>query len=261
MGILDYIKLFIHYLTTPLRIIIFIIACNVFHKIGECCNTPTALHMFQMLLGKIMMAIFGFNVEIADDDLVRYSQYLYSDEKLIVVFNHTTVIDGHILMATFERFSAVLLNVPAYKWIGYSDVIHEKYKNVWVEKNKTTNDIIDRVTNRKSGNPILFIAPGSGNVSANPDNITEFKGTGAFAGKFNVLPVTIQYEDDSIHHNNDNGESFVHSTLKLFITHYNYKIKIKVGNLIEYEENESIEDYKNRVYNIMNVQYQAMKKS
>jgi len=259
MGILDYIKLFIHYLTTPIRIIIFIIVCNVFHKIGECCNTPTAFHMFQMLMGKTMMAIFGFNVEISDDDLVRYSQYLYSDEKLIAIFNHSTVMDGHILMATFERFSAVLLKLPAYKWIGYSDLIHEKSKNIWVEKNKTTNDIIDRVSSRKSGNPILFIAPGSGDVSSNPDNITEFNGTGAFVGKFNILPVTIHYEDDSIHHNNDNGESFIHSTLKLFITHYNYKIKIKVGNLIEYEENESIEDYKQRVYNIMNAQYQAMK--
>jgi hypothetical protein len=259
MGILDYIKLFIHYLFTPIRVILCIITYHVFHKIGECCDTPTALHMFQLLMGKTLIAIFGFNIEISNEDLVKYSQYLYSDEKLIAVFNHSTVIDGFILMATFERFSAVLLKLGAYKWIGYSDLIHEKYKNVWVEKNKTTTDIIDRVANRKPGQPVLFIAPGSGNISSNPDHITEFKGTGAFAGKFNVLPITMLYEDDSLHHNRDNGESFIHSTLKLFITHYNYKIKIKVGDLIKYEENESIEEYKKRVYDIMDAQYQTMK--
>lgn len=260
-GILDYIRLFIHYLLTPIRILLCIITYHIFHKIGECCNTPTALHMFQLLMGKILMAIFGFNVEIDNDDLVRYSQYLYSNQKLIAVFNHSTLIDGFILMATFERFSAVLLKLAAYKWIGYSDIIHEKYKNVWVEKNKTTSDILDRVSNRKSGEPILFIAPGSGNISANPDHITEFKGTGAFVGKFDVLPITMYYEDDSLHHNKDNGESFIHSTLKLFITHYNYKIKMKVGELIQCQENESIEEYKKRVYDIMDAQYQTMKSS
>jgi 1-acyl-sn-glycerol-3-phosphate acyltransferase len=259
MSILDYIKLFIHYLFTPIRIILCIITYNVFHKIGEYCDTPSALHMFQLLMGKTLMAIFGFNIEISNEDLVKYSQYLYSDKKLIAVFNHTTVIDGFILMATFERFSAVLLKLSAYKWIGYSDLIHEKYKNIWVEKNKTTSDIIDRVSNRKPGQSILFIAPGSGNVSSDPDHITEFKGTGAFAGKFDVLPITMYYEDDSLHHNKDNGESFIHSTLKLFIMHNNYKVKIKVGDLIEYQENESIEEYKQRVYDIMNAQYQAMK--
>jgi hypothetical protein len=212
-------------------------------------------------MGKTLMAIFGFNVEIDNDDLVRYSQYLHSNQKLIAVFNHSTLIDGFILMATFERFSAVLMKLAAYKWIGYSDLIHEKYKNIWVEKNKTTSDILDRVSNRKSGEPILFIAPGSGNISANPDHITEFKGTGAFVGKFDVLPITMCYEDDSLHHNKDNGESFIHSTLKLFITHYNYKIKMKVGELIQCQENESIEEYKKRVYDIMDAQYQTMKSS
>ena len=257
-SIFDYIRIFIHYITAPIRIILCLIAYIVFHKIGECCQKPTALHMFQLLMGKTLMAIFGFDIEISNDDLVRYSQYLYSDKKFISVFNHSTVIDGFIMMATFERFSALLLKNPVYKWIGYSDLIHEKYKNIWVEKNNTTKAIIDRVSNRKSGEPVLFIAPGSGNVSVDPDNITEFKGNGAFVGKFSILPVTLHYEDDSIHHNVDNGESFIHSTLKLFVMNYNYKIKIKVGDMIEPDEKESIEEYKLRVYKIMNEQYKQM---
>jgi hypothetical protein len=39
----------------------------------------------------------------------------------------------------------------------------------------------------------------------------------------------------------------------------NYKIKIKVGDMINSYENESIDEYKNRVYNIMNREYKELK--
>jgi len=39
----------------------------------------------------------------------------------------------------------------------------------------------------------------------------------------------------------------------------NYKIKIKVGDMINAYKNESIEEYKNRVYNIMNREYKELK--
>ena len=49
----------------------------------------------------------------------------------------------------------------------------------------------------------------------------------------------------------------LHSCLKLFLVQ-NYKIKIKVCDMIEKIENETIEEYKDRVYNIMNDQYNKM---
>ena len=234
------------------------IIINVLHKISEYCDSLTTLHMFALLLGKSMMYFLGVSVEIDEEDLIKYSKYLYSDKKLISVLNHTSLIDGYVLLATFERYSVVLLKNPIYKWLGYSDIVHKKYRNVYVEKNKTTDEIIEKVSTRKPGEPILFIAPGSGNTPKNPDHITEFHGNGAFVGKFSILPVTFRYEDESIHHNKDNGESFIHSALKLFILNNNYKISVKVGDIIEPEEKETIDEYKDRVYNIMNKQYQDM---
>lgn len=233
---------------------------NILHKISEHCESFTTLYMFALLLGKSMMYCMGVNVEIDEEDLIKYSQYLYSDRKLVTVFNHTSLIDGYVLLATFERLSIVLLKNPIYKWLGYSDIVHAKYNNIFVEKNKTTKEIVEKASNRKPGHPILFIAPGSGNIPKNPDNITEFTGNGAFVGKFSVLPVTLHYDDESIHHNRDNGESFIHSTLKLFVLNNNYKIRVKVGDIIEPDEKESIDEYKQRVYDIMNLQYQNMKK-
>jgi 1-acyl-sn-glycerol-3-phosphate acyltransferase len=259
MDILKYIKTFLHYIFTPFRMLLCVIVMNLLHKISEHCDSLTTLYMFALLLGKSMMYLLGVSIEIDEEDLIKYSKYLYSDKKLISVLNHTSLIDGYVLLATFERYSVVLLKNPIYKWLGYSDVVHEKYRNIFVEKNNTTKEIINKVSTRKPGQPILFVAPGSGNTPKNPDNITEFHGNGAFVGKFSILPVTFRYEDESIHHNQDNGESFIHSTLKLFVLNNNYKIRVKVGDIIDADEKESVDEYKQRVYTIMNKQYQDMK--
>ena len=60
-----------------------------------------------------------------------------------------------------------------------------------------------------------------------------------------------------MHHNSDNGESMLHSCLKLFLVQ-NYKIKIKVCDMVEKKAGESIEEYKDRVYDIMNDLYNKM---
>jgi len=118
-------------------------------------------------------------------------------------------------------------------------------------KVETTKQIIDHVESRTPGGHVLFVAPGSGDTPAVPGNITEFKSTGAFAGKFPILPLVIKYEDDSLNHNYDNGESILHSCLKLFLVN-NYKINIRIGDMIEPNNDEKIEEYRDRVYNNMN---------
>ena len=247
-----------HYILTPFRIILVFLTYIIFYKIGEYCETPTTQYMFALMLGKTLMYLFGINVEIDDADLVKYSQYMYSDKKFLAVFNHTSLIDGFLLMSVFERYSCLILKNKIFKWTGYSDLVHKKYRNVWVEKNKTTEAICEHASTRKPGESVLFIAPGSGNIPKDPDSITEFYGKGAFVGKFSILPIIIKYEDESIHHNKDNGESFYHSMLKLFVIHNNYKIKLKVGDMIEPMEEETVEEYKDRVYNIMNADYKQM---
>ena len=49
----------------------------------------------------------------------------------------------------------------------------------------------------------------------------------------------------------------LHSCLKLFLVK-DYTINIKVCDMVEYKEGETIEEYKNRVYEIMNETYKAM---
>ena len=81
---------------------------------------------------------------------------------------------------------------------GYTDENNEKYGTIYVEKGKTSNKIKNRVDNRKAGDPVIFIAPGSGNIPKVPGNITEFCSKGAFVEGYSVLPVVIKYEDNSL---------------------------------------------------------------
>jgi len=46
----------------------------------------------------------------------------------------------------------------------------------------------------------------------------------------------------------------LHSYLKVFLVE-NYNITIKIGDIIEPDEKESVEEYKDKVYNIMNKDY------
>jgi len=149
------------------------------------------------------------------------------------------------------------LRTIVYNIFGYTDENNEKYGNIYVEKGKTSNIIKGRVDNRKSGDPIVFIAPGSGNIPKIPGNITEFSSKGAFVEGYPILPIVIKYEDNSLHHNSDNGESMLHSWLKLFLVQ-NYKIKIRVCDMIEKKGEESVLEYKDRVYDIMNDEYKKM---
>jgi 1-acyl-sn-glycerol-3-phosphate acyltransferase len=184
-------------------------------------------------------------------------EYLYSDKKFISTFNHTTLIDGFVLISAFPRSSYLILKVIIYTTIGYTDQINDLLGNIFVEKGTTSNKIKERVDNRKSGDKVLFIAPGSGNTSTIPGSITAFTSNGAFVHKYPILPIVIKYEDESLNYNHDNHESMLHSCLKLFLVR-DYNINIKVCDMVEYEEGETIEAYNSRVYKIMNDTYQGM---
>jgi hypothetical protein len=88
------------------------------------------------------------------------------------------------------------------------------------------------------------------------DNISKFIKKGAFVSKSKILPIIIKYEDYSIIYNYEH-ENVLASIFKLFLFE-NYKIKIKIGNMIDTKENESIEQYRDRVYEIMNQLYKEI---
>lgn len=256
MNILNLLSLFIHYITFPFRVILIFIIMYIIFKNIENTDDEVKINQYCKLFGKIMIWGFSMDIKIDDEDLTKYNQYLYSDKKILSIFNHSTLADGFIMPGIFDKTSVVLLKIQSLP--GYNEIVNNKIKNIFIEKGKTTKKILNYIENRKAGGNMLFIAPGAGNTPINPDNITEFTGNSAFVGKYPILPIIIKYPDNSLNHNADRGESVMHSYLKLFLIK-DYKVKVKVLDLIEYNEGESIEDYKNRVYNIMNEAYKNIK--
>ena len=245
------------YITMPFRFILFvammIISIHVLQPLRNESNIICGILWF----AKMFMYILSFNITISEEDFRKYMEYLYSDKKFLCTFNHTTLVDGFVLISTFPRSSYLILKVIIYSTIGYTDKINDQLGNIFVEKGTTSKKIKERVDSRKSGDKILFIAPGSGNTSAIPGSITEFTSNGAFVHKYPILPIVVKYEDESLHYNHDNGESMLHSCLKLFLVK-DYAIKIKVCDMVEYKDEETIEEYKGRVYAIMNDTYKTM---
>lgn len=256
-NIINLIKTIILYILVPFRIIFLLLLLRLSNIILYFIRDESSILAVILIFGKFLMFILSFNIDISKEDYIKYMEYLYSDKKFICTINHTTLADGFVVASAFPRSSIVILRTVMYSIFGYTDENNEKYGNIYVEKGKTSNKIKERVNNRKAGDPVVFIAPGSGNIAKIPGNITEFGGKGAFVEGYPILPILIKYEDESLHHNSDNGESMLHSCLKLFLVQ-NYKIKIKVSDMVEKIEGESIDEYKDRVYKIMNDIYIAM---
>lgn len=250
----------IHYILIPFKIILFVILIILgiyILKHTNCdSNTSTLIIIFYKFVVHYLMS---YNIEISDEDYNKYMRYLYSDEKFLCIFNHISVVDGFALLSTFPKIGFVLNKQILFDYINYDDTVNNKVGGIFVDIKKKTNvtsKIKEAIYNRKSGGNILFISPSACEISNEVENISYFKRNGAFISKSNILPILIKLPDYSIIYNIYN-ETLFESFAKLFL-HENYKIKIKVGDMIVANENESIEEYKNRVYEIMNQQYKDM---
>jgi len=254
-------KTFINYATVPFRLFIvymlMIIGIIILKKTNSESNINTLITTFF----KIMIFFMSLKISLSNEDYIKYMNYLYSDEKVLCVFNHTTLVDGHLLFSVFPKMGIVLFNQKEFEYLSFDKNAVNKMGSILIDYNKkngVTKLIKNKVNNRKSGESIIFIAPCRGMPSIIPGNISEFKSSGAFVNKTKILPIIIKYEDDTLDYNKEFGESLINAYFKLFLVE-NYKIKIKVGDIIEPNEDESIEQYKNKVYNIMNQEYKELK--
>jgi 1-acyl-sn-glycerol-3-phosphate acyltransferase len=255
------LKTFINYATVPFRLFIVYMLMIVGIILLKNTKSEGNINTIVSTSFKLMMFFMSLKISISNEDYIKYMRYLYSNEKFLCVFNHTTLVDGHLLFSVFPRMGIVLYNQKEFEFIAFDKNAVNKLGSILVDYNKrngVTQIINDKVKNRKTGESIIFIAPCKGMSSQNPGNISEFKSSGAFVNKNKILPIIIKYEDDTLDYNKDFGESVINAYFKLFLVE-NYKIKIKVGDIIEPYENECIEKYKNRVYNIMNREYKELK--
>jgi hypothetical protein len=244
----------------PFKIILFVIliilGICVLKNTNSDCNITTLIIVFFKFVVHYLMY---FNIEISDNDYNKYMRYLYSGEKYLCIFNHISILDGFILFSTFPKMGIVLYKNKVFDYIGYDDESNSKSGSIFVnddKKSSVTTKIKETIYNRKKGQSVLFISPDANKLPDKEDNMSKFIKKGAFVSKSKILPIIIKYEDYSMIYNPEH-ESVLESFFKLFLFE-NYKIKIKVCDMIDPSENEGIEEYRDKVYVIMNQLYKEM---
>jgi hypothetical protein len=250
----------IFYILIPLKIIFLILFSIIGFSILKNITNENNITLFIIICFKITIYILSYNIEISKEDYNKYMKYLYSDDKFICIFNHISLLDPFILFSTFPKIGFVLNKQKVYEYLNYDDLANTKCGGIFIDankKNNVTKKIKQSVDNRKIGESVLFISPSVYKLPDEPYNMGEFIKTGAFVNKTKILPIIIKFKDFSIIYNYEK-ENIVESFLKLFLFK-NYKVKIKVCDMIEPDENETINEYKDRVYNIMNNQYKDLK--
>jgi predicted CopG family antitoxin len=257
-NFLELFKLYLHYISIPVRILIILIA--YFIAVFIACvignNYESDTSIMQMTC-KLIMCCLSINLIYDEDNLNIFNKYAESDLKFITIFNHTNLIEPFILLSLFKKIS-YLLNESIPSFIPFFDIVYKKLNYIYTKKGKTSDIIIEYTKNRKKGEGVLFVAPGGGKQSENPDEnlITEFK-SGAFVGLFPILPIIIKYDDTTADCNFDKGEHFLHGFFKVFLKR-NRIIKVKVLDLVRPEKDETINEFKERVHNIMSIEYKKL---
>lgn len=247
-------KLYLHYITIPFRILFIIVTYFILLFILVIINDRNIDNNLIYYANKILMLLLSVNIIYDKDNLEILNKYINSDTKFIIIFNHTNLIEPFLLLSLFKNIS-FLLNPELPSYLPFFDVIYKKFNFIYTKNGNTTDKIINYTNDRKNGESALAIAPGEGRPSDNPDenNITKFK-SGAFVGLLPILPIVIKFEDVFVDYNFDKGEYFLHALLKIFLKQ-KHNVKVKVLELVHPNKNESINDYKDRIRDIMSKEY------
>ena len=191
----------------------------------------------------------NLNIRGYCEDLDKYYEFKKKHSNGIAVFNHTTHVDGIILLN--ELREPISIVCAKNIMIELSKKIIEKWKCLVVEPNRsTTEQITKKVLSRKNSEPLLFIAPSGseGMVEQDENKMGIFK-TGAFVSLSPVLPVIIKYNPYVFTENVHIIESMINIINKGKVSYC-----VKILDPIYPKETDSIESFKNRVYDIMNIE-------
>ena len=189
-------------------------------------------------------------------------QKLYeSDKKFIVVLNHRSIFDMWVTFYVNPNICILTSKTGAKIFPGMYE-LNKKINSIifdsTIKGQKITDLIYKKVSNRKPNDNMLIIYPDAMEPIPIGKNIAPFK-TGAFRGKFDILPVVIKYKnytiDPSLYWYK--GENTILSFCKVLLDG-KCEVVADVMDLVSCKEGMSVEEYRNYVYNIMNTKYNQL---
>lgn len=215
--------------------------------------------VFNRIMSGSLLTVSNFKkVRIKGFD--RFQTLMKSPHKFLIVSNHISLYDGFVLLATLGDLG-FLAHLNGMTMLPGMKKICKKLGSVFLDKKKgNSQTIIDHVNNRKAGDNVLVVFPDAMEKIPKTRSIAPFK-SGAFVGKFDVLPVVIKYKGGDIDPTFKwyDGEGFITSVMKMFLDG-NCEILVEVMELEGFSEDKdrSIEGYRDRIYDLMVHKYERM---
>ena len=193
------------------------------------------------LMSKLLLKIANFkNVKVNNAKLFKH--YINTDKKLLVVANHKSLFDGFVLLNSLQDIG-FMLSRKGGNLVPFINAINKKSNSFFYEPNQGTKTLIDKINLRKINDNIIVVFADSMNPIPVGKNIAPFK-TGAFQGKFDILPVVIKYKNWSIDPTfrwYDKEHPFI-GFYKILLDG-NCEVVTDVMDLVSCQENMSVEEY------------------
>ena len=205
---------------------------------------------------KLLLKVANFkNIKVNNAKLFKY--YINTNKKLLIVANHKCLFDCFILLNSLQDIG-FMLSKTGGNLVPFINAINKKSNSFFYKSKQGTKTLIDKINTRKINDNIIVVFADSMNPIPIGKNIAPFK-TGAFQGKFDILPVVIKYKNATIDPTFRwyEGE---HPFIGLYKILLDGKCEVitDVMDLVSCQENMTIEEYSDYVYNRMNTRYNEL---
>jgi 1-acyl-sn-glycerol-3-phosphate acyltransferase len=208
------------------------------------------------LMSSLLLKVANFkNIKVNNAKL--FKDYINTDKKLLIVANHKCLFDCFILLNSLQDIG-FMLSRKGGNLVPFINSINKKSNSFFYEPNQGTKTLIDKINLRKINDNIIVVFADSMNPIPVCKNIAPFK-KGAFQGKFDILPVVIKYKNATIDPTFRwyEGE---HPFIGLYKILLDGKCEVitDVMDLVSCQENMTVEEYRDYVYNLMNTRYDEL---
>ena len=204
----------------------------------------------------LLLKILNFrNIKINNAELFKLIKK--TDKKVVIIANHKSIFDVFVLLYGLQDIG-FMLSKNGGNMLPLINQIKKRSNSFFYEKGMAIPTLNEKIENRKANDNIIVVFADAMNPILPGYNIAPFK-TGGFVGKFYILPIVIKYKNYTVDPTFRwfDGENPYIGFSKIALNDH-IDVTLDVMDIQSCESNMSIEEYRDKVYNLMNKRYDEL---
>ena len=204
----------------------------------------------------LLLKILNFrNIKINNAELFKLIKK--TDKKVVIIANHKSLFDIFVLLYGLQDIG-FMLSKNGGNMLPLINQINKNSNSFFYEKGMAVPTLNEKIKNRKANSNIIVVFADAMNPILPGYNIAPFK-TGGFVGKFDILPIVIKYKNYTVDPTFRwfDGEDYFIGASKIALNDH-IDVTLDVMDIQSCESNMSIEEYRDKVYNLMNKRYDEL---